>query len=381
MVDETQVMKDWQHGYELDYLKGIEASFGDYNKVVLSPFAEMKKNRVAERLHKGDMQIIKRDDVEVAWIPTTVARTNTPVKMFGKVVIGNKRKGERVIENPVGDEDILKYTINSYLENIWMIVNAEYELGNKIALDCGFKQIGVKINSFSDILNVYVRGDIDYVKDIGLNKLSLVKIQDVDESIVERIAEKIDKVPELFANHYSNYNKGKSWSAISLQGFSPEVTMIEKPAEMNKKWKAEHKDVDFHIQKTEMYSYFKEEVEEIIEKYLGGAKTERIRFMRLEPNQGELDRHTDQTDKEVGVEDGDVMRLHIPIKTNPDVLFNVWDTHNERLNRNMTKSTLWYLDMRKPHRALNGGTEERIHFVVDVIVNENIRNKLNGLAD
>ena len=103
--------------------------------------------------------------------------------------------------------------------------------------------------------------------------------------------------------------------------------------------------------------------------------------MRLEPNQGELDRHTDQTDKEVGVEDGDVMRLHIPIKTNPDVLFNVWDTHNERLNRNMTKSTLWYLDMRKPHRAINGGKDERIHFVVDVIVNEDIRNKLNGLED
>ena len=373
-------MKPWQHGYELDYLKGIESSFGDYNKVVLSPFAEMKKNRVAERLHKGEIQIIKSGDVEVAWIPTTVARTNTPVKMFGKVVIGNKKKGERVIENPVGDVVTLTNTINSYPENCWMIVNAEYETGNKIAEICNFKHIGVKINSFSDILNVYVRGDVDYIKDIGHNRLSLVQIQEVDSTIIDRINTKIKAQENLFANHYSNYNKGKSWSAISLQGFSPDVQMIEKPAEMNKKWKAEHKDVDFHIQRTEMYDVFKDEIEEILEKYIG-AETERIRFMRLEPNQGELDRHTDQTDKEVGVEDGDIMRLHIPIKTNPDVLFNVWDTTNTRLNRNMGASTLWYLDMRKPHRALNGGTEERIHLVIDVIVNENIRSKLNGLSD
>lgn len=371
-------MKEWQHGYELDYLKGIESSFGDYNKTVLSPFAEMKKNRVAERLHNGEMDIIKKDDVEVAWIPTKVARTNTPVKMFGKIVIGNKKKGERVIENPAGEITTVVNAINSYKENIWMIVNAEYELGNHIAKICNFKQIGVKINSFSDILKVYVRGNVDYTKDIGYNRLSLEKITDVDPDIVKRIMDKIDKLGDIFANHYSNYNKGKSWSAISLQGYSSDITMIEKPAEMNKKWIAEHKDVEYHIQKTEMYNIFKEEIDEILEKYIG-AETQRIRFMRLEKNQGELVRHTDQTDKEVGVEIGDIMRLHIPIKTNEDVIFNVWDTNNVKLQKNMDEATLWYLDMRKPHRALNGGSEERIHLVIDVIVNDNIRSKLGGI--
>ena len=373
-------MKDWQHGYEMDYLKGIESSFGDYNKTVLSPFAEMKKNRVAERLHKGEMDIIKVNDVEVAWIPTKVARTNTPVKMFGKVVIGNKKKGERVIENPVGDKETLIDRINSYKENIWMIVNSEYEFGNHIAQVCNFKQIGVKINSFSDILKVYIRGDVDYVKDIGYNKLSLVKMAEIDQNIIDRISTKLNALDNIFANHYSNYNKSKSWSAISLKGFSPDISMIEKPSEMNTKWIAEHKDEEFHIQKTEMYETFKEEIDEILEKYIG-AETQRVRFMRLSPNQGELERHTDQTDKEVGVEDGEIMRLHIPIKTNKDVIFNVWDTNNIRLEKTMPESTLWYLDMRKPHRALNGGTSERIHLVIDVIVNENIRNKLNGLSD
>ena len=60
--------------------------------------------------------------------------------------------------------------------------------------------------------------------------------------------------------------------------------------------------------------------------------------MRLEKNQGELVRHTDQTDKEVGVEIGDIMRLHIPIKTNKDVIFNVWDTNNVKLEKNMDEN-------------------------------------------
>jgi len=373
-------MKDWQHGYELEYLKSIESSFSEYNKVCLSPFAEMKKNRVAERLFSKEMDIVKKEDKEVAYIPTSVARTKTPVKMFNNVVIGIKKKGERVIENPTGDELSVKERINSYAENCWMVVNSEYEFGNKIAIDCGFKKIGSKINSFSDILNVYVRGDVEYVKDVGNNKLSLVKIQDVSEELVDKISDKISKLDNIFANHYSNYNKSKSWSAISLQGYSPEISMIEKPSEMSKKWQKENADKEFKIQKTEMYEYFKDEIEEVLEKYIG-AETQRIRLMRLEPNQGELDRHTDQTDKEVGVENGDIMRLHIPIKTNKDVMFSVWNSENKRLDRNMKKSTLWYLDMRKPHRAINGGKDERIHLVIDVIVNDNVKQKLNGLND
>ena len=48
-------MKDWQKGYELDYLKGIESKFNDYNSIVLSPFAQMKKNKVAQLLHENKL--------------------------------------------------------------------------------------------------------------------------------------------------------------------------------------------------------------------------------------------------------------------------------------------------------------------------------------
>ena len=33
----------------------------------------------------------------------------------------------------------------------------------------------------------------------------------------------------------------------------------------------------------------------------------------------------------------------------------------------------WYLDVRKPHRAINSGDEYRIHLVVDVESSEKLR--------
>jgi hypothetical protein len=32
----------------------------------------------------------------------------------------------------------------------------------------------------------------------------------------------------------------------------------------------------------------------------------------------------------------------------------------------MEYGTIWYLDTRKPHRAVNGGDDERIHLVIDL---------------
>ena len=57
--------------------------------------------------------------------------------------------------------------------------------------------------------------------------------------------------------------KDKSWSAISLRGYSPEWSFITKPAEMSKKWKEENKDVEFKLQDTELRKMFPE-VEELL---------------------------------------------------------------------------------------------------------------------
>ena len=89
--------------------------------------------------------------------------------------------------------------------------------------------------------------------------------------------------------------------------------------------------------------------------------------MKLKPGGGELERHTDQVDPDSGGSIGKLARLHFPIKTNDKVIFNVWGTDGVEKVVHMKKGECRFLDTRKPHRAINGGDEERIHLVVDII--------------
>ena len=89
----------------------------------------------------------------------------------------------------------------------------------------------------------------------------------------------------------------------------------------------------------------------LVEKILDVFETEihRVRFMKLKPGGGELERHTDQVDPDVGIQDGKLMRIHIPIKTNPNVEFTSWSTTGSKVIVNMEEGHCWYLDIRKPH--------------------------------
>jgi hypothetical protein len=99
----------------------------------------------------------------------------------------------------------------------------------------------------------------------------------------------------------------------------------------------------------------------------------RIRLMRLKSGGGELKRHTDQVDQEQGLANGKIARFHFPVVTNDKVIFNNWDWDGKTADVNMKVGEVWYLDVRKPHRAINGGTEDRIHIVVDVEANDELR--------
>jgi len=367
-------MKDWQHGYDLDFLLEVQADFHDYNNVVLSPFAEMKKNKVAQLLHEQKMHYVDRLGIS-AWIPTNVAKHKIHVRAYGNVDLGIRQKGERMIDNPVGNKELLKKTINEYPENVWMTINSEYELGNEIAKELGFNKIGIKVNSFSDIINVYVRQNSHLNMDIRklpkIETINIKKVGGISQEDIREMKVKINLLEDLFTNHYSNYNRKKAWGAVSLRGFDSDITMIEKPSEMNNKWKKDHENYDYFLQDTKLIHVFKPAIDHILN--MLPAETERIRLMRLEPNGGELDRHTDQTDKDLGTQDGDIIRFHIPLFTNDKVLFHSWDSQGKETIHNMAEGDVWYLDIRKPHRAVNGGDEARIHLVIDVIVNQNIR--------
>jgi aspartyl/asparaginyl beta-hydroxylase (cupin superfamily) len=91
-----------------------------------------------------------------------------------------------------------------------------------------------------------------------------------------------------------------------------------------------------------------------------------VRLMRLTPG-SVIKEHSDGL---LAAEE-ERARLHIPVLTNRDAIFEV----NQRAVE-MTAGSLWYLRLSDPHRAVNRGDTDRVHMVVDVGVNDWLRGLL-----
>ena len=91
-----------------------------------------------------------------------------------------------------------------------------------------------------------------------------------------------------------------------------------------------------------------------------------VRFLRLKT--GSIIK--EHRDHELGFEDGEV-RLHIPVITNPQVEFVL-----NQIRVVMNEGECWYLNVNQPHRVANHGTADRIHLVIDCVVNDWLRDLL-----
>ena len=372
-------MKDWQKGIELEDLLAQEKIWERYNKRCLSPFLEMKKNKIAAAID-AENYVCGHE-----WaVQSRLLKVKTKINMYSayNIPIAIVEKGDRIIDRIAFNQpEAIVDELKSYEEDTFLFINEEHNIDRMIADWSGYKKLGIKINTFGDIQGVYFR---DYLAGLWGKRefpeqnmmlpeeklvLTQAKIPDVS-NICDIIAQRLDIMDYEFTNHYSNYNKGKSWSAISLRGYSPEWSFITKPAEMSKKWKEENKDAEFKLQDTELRKMFPE-VEDIL-RWLPG-RPQRIRFMNLAPGGGELQRHTDQVDPDAGVNDYKLMRFHFPIVTNEKVIFNQWDWDAQLVEEHMKVGECWYIDVRKPHRAINSGTEMRTHLVIDIEANDEVR--------
>ena len=372
-------MKDWQCGIELDDLLDQEKIWARYNKVCLSPFLEQKKHRIASAIEREDYVC------GLEWaVQSRLLKVKSTINMYTAydIPIATVEKGDRVVDKIVFNqpESIIE-VLRSYTEDTFLFIHEEVGVDRFVAKQAGYKKIGIKINTFGDIQGVYFKefqpsvfGEREFPEQnmmLPVEKLVLIKTNIPDVSnICDIIAQRLEVMDYEFTNHYSNYNKDKSWSAISLRGYTPDWAFITKPAEMGKKWRWDNKDTEFKLQDTDIRKMFPE-VEDIL-RWLPG-RPHRIRFMNLAPGGGELQRHTDQVDPDAGVQDRKLMRFHFPIVTNKDVIFNQWDWHAELVEAHMKVGECWYLDVRKPHRAINSGTEMRTHLVVDVEANDEVR--------
>lgn len=372
--------KAWQKGFPIEQIEKIKSSFSRYNSYAKSPFAEWNGPKIATSLEKGRLLQVPET---TQWVDTHIAKTSTDIVMFYEIKIGRKLKGDRVINAISVDGDTLD-KVSKYVEDLskdadtWLYIWEEDPLQKIVAQLAGFSKVGAKITTSSEIYGIYFknnpssepRAHPNILPDEKLTLVSLVNVADVT-TLADSIAKKVKDFDVNFADHYSKHNKNKSWSAISLRGFAADPMFISKPICMNDAWRKEHASEKFELQDTELRKLFPE-VEEIV-KLLGTGTLERVRFMRLSPGGGELTRHTDQVEPDAGVRDGTIMRIHMPIITNPKVEFTVWDYQGEENVIHMERGKLWYLDIRKPHRAINGGTEERIHLVIDIGASDQLR--------
>lgn len=91
-----------------------------------------------------------------------------------------------------------------------------------------------------------------------------------------------------------------------------------------------------------------------------------VRFLRLKAG-SVIKEHCDH---ELGFEDGEI-RLHIPVVTNPEVEFVLNEARVV-----MIEGECWYLNFNLPHRVANRGATDRVHLVIDCVVNDWLRNLL-----
>jgi len=90
------------------------------------------------------------------------------------------------------------------------------------------------------------------------------------------------------------------------------------------------------------------------------CELESVRFLRL----GAGARILEHRDYKLALEDG-VARVHIPVVTNPKVEFFLDGTYLE-----MLAGEPWYLNFNLKHRVENNSTDDRVHLVIDCIVND-----------
>jgi hypothetical protein len=85
-----------------------------------------------------------------------------------------------------------------------------------------------------------------------------------------------------------------------------------------------------------------------------------VRLMRLTPG-SVIKEHNDPG---LAAEDG-MARVHIPITTSEAVEFEL-----NRRRVMMAPGSVWYLRLADPHRVTNRGASDRVHLVIDLVVND-----------
>ena len=189
------------------------------------------------------------------------------------------------------------------------------------------------------------------------------------EPCTEDLTEAAEFLDNLdFTKVKTKYTKGNDWTAISLYGYGPKITDILKPGVLKSSVK-----IDEQLQWTSLHEATPlNPVFKILENL--PCKYERVRFMKLEAGKI-IGKHSDKIDKDLGFDDGQIIRVHVPIRTNDDVVFSLFESSRAKVAHEYRLKTChyYYTDVTKPHAVRNMSEVDRIHLVVDCYANDSLR--------
>jgi hypothetical protein len=162
----------------------------------------------------------------------------------------------------------------------------------------------------------------------------------------------------------TKYNDG-NWEAISLRGYSTDPGHILKPGVLKTE------EADNTLQDTTLRALPEmAAINEILKQI--PAEFERVRIMRLKAGT-KIEKHTDKVDKSIGFDDGQIVRIHVPIKTDPKVIFSLYEGKDKK-DFFFETGNYYYADVTKAHEVHNTWDQDRLHLVADCYSNETIRN-------
>jgi len=111
-------------------------------------------------------------------------------------------------------------------------------------------------------------------------------------------------------------------------------------------------------------------ISSIVKQIASGSGILKVRLMRLQAKRT-IGEHKDQFSP-----GPPVARLHIPIVTNPDVIFQV-----NRKPYHMQLGHVYYIDVSQLHAVSNKGKEDRVHLVFDLVRNHDVEEKLKSAIE
>lgn len=380
----------WALGYDLEFLKEVAAIYArEFKPHTYGAFGLLKERDIANALKENALAWIRQEggSTIAAALVFKIAKVASKQSDFAQRHIQVK-PGDLQIKSAAGDPEPLRLLLEKLMAKAgkrptWLELHAENGQACQVASELGFQLAATKVSASSDIKAVYLlnaqpaqripQGPLHSADEPALKLLGQGA---TTEQLAACLAE-IKAFGPSWEQHYSSYNKRKSWTAIALQGFdSSDSGFIIKPAEMSKGWKQENPErLKARCAPTPAAAALPT-IWQLASSIPG--KLERVRLMRLRASNGELTRHADITDRDAGTANGRVARLHIPLQTADGCLFSGWEMTGKRRQLHFPAGSLFYLDIRKPHAVKNTSQIDRIHLVIDVECSEQTRRLIDG---